>query len=249
MKSVHEKIKELRDKKGLTQEELGKLIGVSNQTISGWERGRTELDISKIEKLCRALDTNINELLELNNSTGVVPLHELQITDTDGVLQKYYKLDKYGKETVMMILDHELERVNDTAKSTYAYIYPLVDDVQTVEIDYYPQAAGMGKGQDVVPSFPEKLEVSTDKVPEYTDYVIRVTGDSMMPTYYPGDLLFIQRTDHLNSGDIGVFVLEGETMVKELGKGELISHNKKYEPITKAESCIIQGRVLGKYTK
>ena len=88
MKSVHEKIKELRDKKGLTQEELGKLIGVSNQTISGWERGRTELDISKIEKLCRALDTNINELLELNNSTGVVPLHELQITDTDGVLQK-----------------------------------------------------------------------------------------------------------------------------------------------------------------
>ena len=36
---IGEKIKELRYEKGLTQEEIGALIGVSAQSVSKWERG------------------------------------------------------------------------------------------------------------------------------------------------------------------------------------------------------------------
>ena len=245
-----EKLKQLRITNGMSQAELGKKIGMTAQAISSWERGKTDIDIKKLSEICEILGTDADEFLGINKNTDKrASLFDLVIPDEDQILRRYAKLDKHGKDAVKLILEHELARVENGTGTNRAYIYPLVDEIQTVEIDYYPQSAGMGKGQDVIPSFPEKLEMSIDKVPEYTDYVIRVTGDSMMPTYYPGDLLFIQRTDHLNPGDIGVFVLEGETMVKELGKGELISHNKKYEPITKAESCIIQGRVLGKYTK
>ena len=32
-------LKELRNKKGMTQEQLGEMVGVSNKTISRWETG------------------------------------------------------------------------------------------------------------------------------------------------------------------------------------------------------------------
>lgn len=41
------KIKELRNAKGLTQNALGKMIGVSGQTILNWENGIYEPKISQ----------------------------------------------------------------------------------------------------------------------------------------------------------------------------------------------------------
>lgn len=39
-----ERLKELRTDKGLSQGELAKIVGVKQQTIGGWEVGRTEPD-------------------------------------------------------------------------------------------------------------------------------------------------------------------------------------------------------------
>ncbi|MPN64508.1 hypothetical protein SDC9_212283 [bioreactor metagenome] len=71
----------------------------------------------------------------------------------------------------------------------------------------------------------------------------------MEPTFYDGDMLFFELgSDNLNLGDIGIFVVNGETLVKELGDNELISHNKKYDPIKIHEwdSVRVEGKVLGK---
>lgn len=48
------KIKEIRSKLGISQEALARLIGVSLQTVSRWERGffnPSQLAMEKIEKL------------------------------------------------------------------------------------------------------------------------------------------------------------------------------------------------------
>ena len=39
MKTIGERIAELRKEKGMTQEALGETIGVSAQTVSKWENG------------------------------------------------------------------------------------------------------------------------------------------------------------------------------------------------------------------
>ena len=39
MKKIESFISELRKEKGLTQEQLGEKLGVTNKTVSGWERG------------------------------------------------------------------------------------------------------------------------------------------------------------------------------------------------------------------
>ena len=56
-------IKELRDKKNLTQAMLAKKIGVSDKTISKWETMRGLPDISLIEPLASGLGVSVAELL------------------------------------------------------------------------------------------------------------------------------------------------------------------------------------------
>lgn len=56
-------IKELRERKQLTQVELANIIGVSDKTISKWETGKGLPDISLIEPLGKALEVSIIELM------------------------------------------------------------------------------------------------------------------------------------------------------------------------------------------
>lgn len=56
-------IKELREKKGLTQKELAERIKVSDKTVSKWETGKGLPDIGIIEELSKALGISIAELL------------------------------------------------------------------------------------------------------------------------------------------------------------------------------------------
>lgn len=57
------KIKELRNAKGLTQNALGKMIGVSGQTILNWENGIYEPRISQLIALSDVFGVSIDELV------------------------------------------------------------------------------------------------------------------------------------------------------------------------------------------
>ena len=50
----------------------------------------------------------------------------------------------------------------------------------------------------------------------------------------------------LNTGDIGIFMVNNECFIKEAGENGLISHNKKYPIIPGSKHIICVGKVLGK---
>lgn len=57
------KIKEVREKKNMTQEELSKKSGVSRGTISALENGTSRATTTKtLSKIARALDTTVDVL-------------------------------------------------------------------------------------------------------------------------------------------------------------------------------------------
>ncbi len=56
-------IAELRKKKGLTQKDLGLLLGITDKAVSKWERGYNLPDYDVIQRLCAELDITVNELL------------------------------------------------------------------------------------------------------------------------------------------------------------------------------------------
>jgi DNA-binding XRE family transcriptional regulator/desulfoferrodoxin (superoxide reductase-like protein) len=59
-------IKNLREKKGLTQTELADMLGVSSKAVSKWESARGLPDISLIEPLANTLSVSVMELMTGN---------------------------------------------------------------------------------------------------------------------------------------------------------------------------------------
>lgn len=56
-------IRNLREKRGLTQAKLGELVGVGSKAVSKWETGKGLPDISLIDPLAKALGVSVIELL------------------------------------------------------------------------------------------------------------------------------------------------------------------------------------------
>ena len=56
-------IKNLREKKGITQAQLADLLGVSDKAVSKWETAKGLPDITLIEPLAKALSVSVMELI------------------------------------------------------------------------------------------------------------------------------------------------------------------------------------------
>lgn len=64
MVKIGEKIKELRLEKGISQMQLGKLIGVSQKAVDYWERSVNEPKSSYIIALVRVFGITFDEFFE-----------------------------------------------------------------------------------------------------------------------------------------------------------------------------------------
>jgi DNA-binding XRE family transcriptional regulator len=53
--TIPEAIREAREQAGLTQTELGELVGVTRMRVWAWETGRSETDWKTMVKLCHHL--------------------------------------------------------------------------------------------------------------------------------------------------------------------------------------------------
>ena len=71
--SVGDNIKKFREAQGLTQEELGKIAGASNQAVSLWERDEREPRMGYIQKLADHFGILKSDILEFNQKAAKQP--------------------------------------------------------------------------------------------------------------------------------------------------------------------------------
>ena len=65
-----EKIRNARKALGMTQRQLADRIGVSNTSISNWEKGLSRPDADLIQKLCSALQLQPNDFYGTNETAS-----------------------------------------------------------------------------------------------------------------------------------------------------------------------------------
>ena len=63
MRDIGKNIRTLRERRGLTQEELAQALFVTRQTISNYETGRSRPDIEMLVKIAQALGADANQVL------------------------------------------------------------------------------------------------------------------------------------------------------------------------------------------
>lgn len=99
-------------------------------------------------------------------------------------------------------------------------------------------ATSAGTGNYIEDEIFEEVEI-TEPVPEKASFGVHLDGDSMEPRFKNEELVWIEKCDYLDSGEIGLFFLNGKTYFKKFQKKEtgtfLVSLNKKYEPIPVSE--------------
>lgn len=246
MSTLGERIKYSRESKGLLQGDLAKLIGVKSAgIISNWERDLNKPDAEKIVKLCDVLGISASYLLDYYGKTNF-ELSSLEIE----YIRKYRALDPYGQETVSYILDREAERMaslQEKDKQIAGLEKSIRQSSATLRIyTYMRKIASAGKG-----FYFEDIPTDTIEAPyhEDADFIIGVDGDSMEPTYSDGDMVYVQKCQGINVGEIGIFILNNQCHIKEAGEYGLISHNPKYDLIPGNENILCVGRVLGKVTE
>lgn len=236
--AFNDRLKEARNNAGLTQEQLAKKLGLAKSTITGYEKGTSEPNMITVKNLMDILKVDANYLWqdEMTGSTSLIVS-----SDEWNHIKKLRTLDMYGKKAVNSVLNIEYERCNyesEIADEPMAYI-PRV---------YYSQGASAGYGEYLIDGM-DASEIMIPDTPKNrkSDYVINVDGDSMEPTFSDGDKLLVQHTDCVNVGEIGIFIIDGQSYVKEYGEDRLISHNKNYPDIIPSEysdfRCV--GRVIG----
>ena len=78
--SIGENIANYRKVNGLTQGQLGELLGVTNQAVSKWELGVSMPDIMLLPRIAEALEINIYDLYGTTKNSQV---HKGQIQKID----------------------------------------------------------------------------------------------------------------------------------------------------------------------
>ena len=92
---IGQKIREARILKGLTQEELGNMIGLQKSAIAKYETGRVvNIKRSTLQKLAQALDLRGSDLIIEANPKEAAELSAKVLLDGElmDAIEKYYTL-------------------------------------------------------------------------------------------------------------------------------------------------------------
>ena len=102
---LHERIKEEREKKNLSQSDLGKTIGVSQQTIGSWEVGRTSPDHELLSKLADFFAVTVDYLLGREVVTKDHPDPEIAKLLRDHGIKKLQLMANYTVDDVKRLVE------------------------------------------------------------------------------------------------------------------------------------------------
>lgn len=214
-KNIGSIIAEKRAERGLSQRELALALNrmgvqVSNQAVSKWENGATQPNATQFLALCSAL--NIQDVIT-------------EFTDRPTYLSQ---LNREGRRKVY-------EYADILRASGLFSRYEFADErVHIRHLPLYRISASAGTGQFLDSDDYEILEVG-DEVPLSANFGVRLAGDSMMPRFVDGQIVWVRQQQTLNSGEIGIFLYDGQAYCKQFSAATdgiaLVSLNDKYPPI------------------
>lgn len=244
------RIKEARENQGLTQTELGKIVGVTGSAITNYENETSHPKEPIMYKLIEALKVDANYLFQ--------DCVKLPKEANDVTLAEYEHIKKYrfisthssdGAVVVDTVLDREyaiaekLREQKEQLEKVQKMDMEVAEEIVPLRLwAYYGKIACAGTGFifDDIPS-------DTVQAPDANaDFIIGVNGNSMEPDYSDGEKLYIKKVERINPGEVGIFTINNECFLKEYGKDGLVSKNKKYDDIPGNEDVRLIGKVVGK---
>ena len=242
---IGKRIKEAREHLGLTQEELGRKIGVTGSAITNYEKEVSHPKEPIMYALLRELKVDPNYLFQ--DCVTIRHPAPFNLSEYEkNYIKKYRALDEHGKDHVNKVLDWEIQRIKEISSLKQQVIESEENaaDMPTIPLRLSNQGAAAGHGTYLGPEDFRIITVLKNDLTRAANFAVPVSGDSMEPKFHDGDILLVG--DEIPEvDDIGIFTMDGKGYVKKMGENELVSLNPAYAPIPMDDSIISNGKVIG----
>ena len=244
-----EKLKTLRKEKGLKQQDLAEMLNVTDGTVSNWEKGSSQPDNNALTKLSEIFDVSIDYLLDKSEYRNNDEVYVAYAKKNEAPIEEWIRQGIKGDE-----LDKRIKEYNDALeeeeKERYGGMVPKsVKQKNNIRRKmphlFLAYSAGFGNFLDGGSDYEYCV---FDNVPFNADFAVTIQGDSMIPKFFDGDIVFVKCGAIVEPWDVGVFVLNGDGYLKQLQNRQLVSLNSHYKPIKIEESDVFYtcGKVVGK---
>lgn len=117
---LHERLKELREQRGLNRKQFASLLNTKYTTYVGYENGEREPGSDFIIAVSGMFDVSTDYLLGISDKKERFSAYQLTRTEF-GLIEKYRTLDEYGKDMVSTVVEKEYKRVHSTANAQRDY--------------------------------------------------------------------------------------------------------------------------------
>lgn len=209
-KIIANNIRKYLKQSNMTQKQLAELIGIKQSTLSDYLNLRSNPShgvIQKIADVFGIVKSDIDTTYKEDNDITTV----------------YNQLTPPRQKRVLDFANEQLNEQNNKVLHINSH------NVISEEVAVYGYASA-GTGETLI----DGVEFTTQyngHIPNH-DFALQVNGDSMEPMFEDKEIIFVDKTKQINSGQIGIFVIDGEAYLKKVfisDKGiRLVSLNSKY---------------------
>ncbi|MCT8386084.1 XRE family transcriptional regulator [Leuconostoc mesenteroides] len=222
-------LKYLREKHNMDQLDLAIKLGrKSSSSVSEWEKGKYTPKIGVLNDIAEIFNVSITDLMNKDLS--------LETESRDGLLRIYDKL-KPNRQKI----------VYETAEQQYNEQNNVIELPTNNEVEIHG-AVSAGTGEYLLDGKPELVPYDGEVPPH--DFALVVNGDSMLPLFEDKQIIFVNKTKDVRSGQIVIADYDQQAYVKKLIKDDngcrLVSLNRKYDdmPIDDNHEMSIFGVVV-----
>lgn len=216
---IGKRIRNLRKEQKMSAAQFASLVGIGTATtLTRYETGARTMNPETIDRICKyfgkTADYFFNEDLPTQNQAILI--------------KNFDTLQLPRQQKVLDYLTEQVEEQRREESKSHYYAFVLGE-------------VSAGTGQWLHEELPERIEV--DAEPPAHDFAVRVIGDSMMPLFSDGEVIFVKKVKsrfEVRNNQIIIAELNGNAYVKKVtfedNQAKLISLNDKYEDIIVTES-------------
>lgn len=223
--TVGQRIKARREECGLSVIDLAERLGKARSTIYRYEGDEIQdMPITVLEPLAEALSTTPAYLMGWSDDPHDYGSMDFSDLDPEVVRELGNDPEKLYAYRKALAADQERTAFEMSLPSN-------VRPISSLHRQRVPLIGSVAAGEPIYD--PEELGVYVDS-PVDADAAITIRGDSMIPTYQDGDLVYIKARPDVPEGAVAVVFLDDEATLKHVYKRPtgltLISDNMETHP-------------------
>ena len=214
-------ILDIMKSKNKKQSALCAYLNLNASTVTNWKLRNTDPPAKYIIPICEFLEVSPYYLLTGEEREHPLPKDEQELLDCYKRLPEREKQRLIGRASALAEVygEQEKPKIRETKSRTVK-----------IRHSYYKVSAGTGYDLDGIDKW-DTIDIADTPEAREADFCLTISGNSMEPIYYDGDIVLIKSTPDIDNGEIGIFIIENAGYIKKFGRDRLISLNAEYEDI------------------